>query len=124
MLQDFLKVIPLFCTTHHQLHIKSKVVVIFTGCFRLNFQRLLTWVQSSDQKEVKKAPFVVQMLMIVILITLHGYSLNSPQSFLAKLSFEAKIVPLLSFCNETGLVTPLFYMCCARKIHLKEKKPG
>ena len=49
------------------------------------------------------------------------------QSLQAKLSFEAKIVPLLSFCNETRLVTPLFCLCfslimATQKINLKGKK--
>ena len=44
-----------------------------------------------------------------------------------KLPFEAKIVPWLSFCYETRLVTPLFYLCfslimATQKINLKGKK--
>ena len=44
-----------------------------------------------------------------------------------KLSFEAKIVPWLSFCCETRLVTPLFYLyfsliMATQKVYLKEKK--
>ena len=50
--------------------------------------------------------------------------LNLPQSPRTKWSFEAEIVPLLSFYNE---VTHLFYWCvllfmATRKIYFKEKK--
>ena len=84
------------------------------------------------KKEVPKAPIVVPMLLMAILMTnrLKGcLSWNSSLSPRANLSFEAKIVPLLSFCDETGTVTPHFYLwfllvIATQKIYIKEKKSG
>ena len=85
------------------------------------------------KKEVTKVSIVVPMLLIPILMTngLKGcLSWNSPLSPRANLSFEAKIVPLLSFCDETRTVTPhQFYLCfllviASQKIYIKQKKSG
>ena len=39
---------------------------------------------------------------------------NSPESSRAKWSFKAEIIPLLSFCYETGKVTPFLFVFFTR----------
>ena len=126
MLQDFLRVIRLFCTTAHNIA-TSKVMAIFTGCLRLDFP--ISRVQSLIKKRKQiKGSFCSPNAFNS---DFDNYTwlkwFYSPQSLQAKLSYEAKIVSLLSFYNEMRLVTPLFCLCfslimATQKINLKEKK--
>ena len=66
----------------------------------------------SEFHSLTKALFIVQVVLIAIAITLPGYkgtSLELAPVPSHQYSFEAEIVPLLSFCDETGTVTLLFY---------------
>ena len=101
----------------------QKEAVIFTCCL----------------KEVIMAPFVVLMLFRAILIipcekvaceSIRFFRFNfivspdSPQSPPAKWSFEAEIIPLLSFCDERRTAPPflfVFFTCYGYTKH-KEKR--
>ena len=77
----------MFCTAHRLL-------------------RITLWPQRQRRFLSHEGPFCGQKGFNISTRFKRCFSWNWPQSLRAKWSFEAKIVPLLSFCDETRTVPP------------------